>query len=263
VYISVHKVDELDRQVTGWRFNLYAGGGCTGAPIDSGETTDLEPAEILVREPGSYSVREKMQAGWTALGPVCQDVNVPSGSGDLELTFRNQRPAVAPTPTPGRRRISVFKLDADSGQGLAGWGIIVRTGPGCTGDRLGSDTTTFGSGEADDLYVSQFAPSVVYVEEVLQGGWEAVSPACQEVDFDLVPDGQTPVVTFRNRRVRGDVNCDGRCDAVDAALILQFDARLILSLPCQPNGDVDGNGRIDAVDASLLQQHVAGLFTIQ
>jgi hypothetical protein len=262
VYINVQKLDQLDRVVPEWHFNLHAGPGCMGASIYSAVTSDLEPAALQVRQPGSYSVREKMQDGWTALGPTCQDVNIPSGSPDVDLTFRNQRPAVAPTPTPGRRRISAVKLDADTGQGMAGWSIIVRDGPGCTGDQLGSDTTTFGSGEADDLYVSRFAPSVVYVQEVLQPGWEAVSPACQQLDFDLVPDGQVPVVTFRNKRVRGDVNCDGRRDAVDAALILQFDARLILALPCQPNGDVNNDGRIDAIDASILQQHIAGLFTI-
>jgi hypothetical protein len=57
----------------------------------------------------------------------------------------------------------------------------------------------------------------------------------------------------------GDVNCDGRVSAIDAALVLQYTARLIRSLPCQDNGDVNGDGLINSIDAQLILQRVAGL----
>jgi hypothetical protein len=57
----------------------------------------------------------------------------------------------------------------------------------------------------------------------------------------------------------GDVNCDGEVDSIDAALILQYGAGLIGSLPCQQNGDVNGDGSVDAIDAALVLQFVAGL----
>ncbi|MCH8025785.1 MAG: hypothetical protein IH866_03225 [Chloroflexi bacterium] len=57
----------------------------------------------------------------------------------------------------------------------------------------------------------------------------------------------------------GDANCDGNVDAIDAAFILQFSARLIDTLPCPDDGDVNGDGSIDPIDAALILQISAGL----
>jgi hypothetical protein len=57
----------------------------------------------------------------------------------------------------------------------------------------------------------------------------------------------------------GDVNCDGSVDAIDAALILQFVAGSIHSLPCEQNADVDDDSTTTAIDAALILQYVAGL----
>ncbi|MCH8950014.1 MAG: hypothetical protein IIB87_06515, partial [Chloroflexi bacterium] len=59
--------------------------------------------------------------------------------------------------------------------------------------------------------------------------------------------------------VRGDASCDGTVDAIDAALILQFDARLIVALSCEQNADTNRDGRVDAVDAALILQFIAGI----
>jgi hypothetical protein len=59
-------------------------------------------------------------------------------------------------------------------------------------------------------------------------------------------------------RVAGDVNCDGNVNSIDAALVLQFDAALIASLPCQ-NADVNADGATNAIDAALILQFDAGL----
>jgi len=56
----------------------------------------------------------------------------------------------------------------------------------------------------------------------------------------------------------GDVDCDGYINSIDAALILQFSAHLIKSLPCEAVADVNGNGKIDAVDAAIILQFKAG-----
>ena len=57
----------------------------------------------------------------------------------------------------------------------------------------------------------------------------------------------------------GDVNCDGMVSAVDAALVLQFNAGLSASVPCAAGADVNGDGDITSVDAALILQFTAGL----
>jgi hypothetical protein len=57
----------------------------------------------------------------------------------------------------------------------------------------------------------------------------------------------------------GDVNCDGAANSVDAALILQFGAALVVSLPCQHAADVSEDGVINSIDAALILQLEAGL----
>ncbi len=59
----------------------------------------------------------------------------------------------------------------------------------------------------------------------------------------------------------GNVNCDGAINAVDAALILQFGARLLANLPCQANGLINDDTRIDAIDAALVLQFIARLIS--
>jgi hypothetical protein len=57
----------------------------------------------------------------------------------------------------------------------------------------------------------------------------------------------------------GDVSCDGRVDPLDAVLVLQLVADLIVELPCPGVGDLSGDGVVDATDATLILQMSAGL----
>ena len=67
------------------------------------------------------------------------------------------------------------------------------------------------------------------------------------------------IVCSARTDILGDVDCDGEVTAIDAALILQLDAGIIGSLPCEQNADIDDDGRITSIDAALILQHVAGL----
>lgn len=53
---------------------------------------------------------------------------------------------------------------------------------------------------------------------------------------------------------RGDANCSGRANSIDALLILQFSAALIDELACPEAADVDGDGAVLSIDASLILQ---------
>jgi subtilisin family serine protease len=82
-------------------------------------------------------------------------------------------------------------------------------------------------------------------------------------------DSPTPTITRTPTRTRtptptprpplGDVNCDRRVNAIDAALILQRAAGLTSALPCLDYADLNRDGRADAIDAALILQFVAGL----
>jgi len=60
----------------------------------------------------------------------------------------------------------------------------------------------------------------------------------------------------------GDVNGDGKINAIDASLILQFDAKLIGETALNTAlADVSGDGKVNAIDASLILQYDAKLIT--
>ena len=55
-----------------------------------------------------------------------------------------------------------------------------------------------------------------------------------------------------------DVNCDSQVNSVDAALILQLDARLVSSLRCGVLADASRDGTINSIDAALILQLIGG-----
>ncbi|MEX0786807.1 MAG: dockerin type I repeat-containing protein [Dehalococcoidia bacterium] len=67
----------------------------------------------------------------------------------------------------------------------------------------------------------------------------------------------TPTPTPQARP--GDANCDGRVDARDAAVILQYSAGLSDLVLCLADADADGDGRVTALDALLVLHYVADL----
>ncbi len=64
---------------------------------------------------------------------------------------------------------------------------------------------------------------------------------------------------FMRLGIAGDVNGDDMANSIDAALILQFNAGLLGSLPCADGADVNGDGSITSIDAALVLQFSAGL----
>jgi hypothetical protein len=69
----------------------------------------------------------------------------------------------------------------------------------------------------------------------------------QTVDELMVTCGDEPIVA-------GDADCNGAVNSVDAALVLQYDARLLGELPCKSSADVNRDGSANAIDAALILQ---------
>ena len=75
----------------------------------------------------------------------------------------------------------------------------------------------------------------------------------------------TPTPTPTPTRPHGDVNKDGLVDSIDATLLLQWTAGLLLPHPgpgpqfLLASADVNEDSRVDAIDAVLILQFHAGL----
>lgn len=72
----------------------------------------------------------------------------------------------------------------------------------------------------------------------------------------------SPLVTHAGGAcgLRGDANCDGQVNSIDATFVLQDVAGLIDGVPAPFAADVNFNDVVDAVDAALILQFDAGLF---
>jgi len=81
---------------------------------------------------------------------------------------------------------------------------------------------------------------------------EATTPTATPTHTRTPPRTATPHIV-------GDADCNRKVGALDAAVVLQYDGGLIVSLPCPSTADVNGDGRVDALDALLILQFVAGL----
>jgi len=168
-----------------------------------------------------------------------------------------------PTPTLPIMNVALSKEDADTGQRLAGWELIAYRGLSCQGHpvddaRTGTEPVTLQLSAGDYSFL-----------ETMQPGWTNVTPLCQGIDLTSA-DG---ALIFRNRREatptatplpvpRGDANCDGVVNSIDALLVLQLSAGLLDSLGCQQQADVNVDGRANAIDAALILQFTAGLIDL-
>ena len=75
--------DDTLQPVPGWQMNLYTGEDCQGNPFDN-LTTDADGmVDFENLDPGTYSVEEKTQPGWNAVGPTCENVTLPGVAGTL------------------------------------------------------------------------------------------------------------------------------------------------------------------------------------
>jgi uncharacterized repeat protein (TIGR02543 family) len=87
---------------------------------------------------------------------------------------------------------------------------------------------------------------------------EGATPADTAVPT-ATPTPRPPQPTPTPNAWKGDVNCDGRINAIDAAYLLQYSAGRLGILPCAINADVNNDGWFNSIDSALILQYSAGL----
>lgn len=114
--------------------------------------------------------------------------------------------------------------------------------------------------------IDQFGPYDISIDRITdpKGAPLEIAPGSQtSVTLDVgdvcTPPGQLPTDDAVCSQDLGDVNGDGEVTALDAALILQYEAGLVDSLPCLDAADVNGDGTVDLEDAGLILQFVANV----
>jgi hypothetical protein len=69
----------------------------------------------------------------------------------------------------------------------------------------------------------------------------------------------TPTPTSTPATLTGDADCNRTVNSIDSAIILQYGAGLVGTLPCLGPADADHNGQVNSIDAAVILQYVAGL----
>ena len=172
--------------------------------------------------------------------------------------------------------IMKFEIDLD---GKTATGIPSRLCAG--GEMLGYDASLsleWRSGQLLDIYSEQISFSerrtlsavalfdgrvVTLIAPAVMFGDDAYHFVLQVNDQDDGGRDCAPNRGFYSTAQQlGDASCDSVVDSIDAALVLQFDARLIPELGCREVSDVDNNGTIGSIDAALILQLDAGLISV-
>lgn len=98
------------------------------------------------------------------------------------------------------------------------------------------------------------------------GAFNLVDTSFQDLEEALGPPTliNATIMCFAPQRsgpsfLIGDADCSSEMNSIDAALVLQFEAGLLESLPCEFQADVNADGTIDSRDALLILQTTAGL----
>ena len=112
---------------------------------------------------------------------------------------------------------------------------------------------------------SDLVPVLRVLADATPGGLLPVDAAVQSGSISCAEQGVVPAPgpepTDAPGELPGDANCDRSVNAIDAAVILQFDARLIGALPCEHAADVNEDGAVNAIDAAVILQVDAGLLS--
>ncbi len=187
-----------------------------------------------------------------------------SSADILDIQFDNQRNGV---PDDGDDDLTVggdgWFGDAHFEVTVGSWGMgdLVIHGAGSVGHAGGVNffeiSHPLNSGDPDDMAVRAGESLGVCVIYFWDGA--ATSNTSFPRDCHLGQNAQSLYAHLILALPTGDVDCDGDVDAVDAAIILQYDAGLLPALVSCAVPNANHDATVDAIDALLILQYVAGL----
>jgi hypothetical protein len=105
---------------------------------------------------------------------------------------------------------------------------------------------------------SELSVSIGVLADSTIGGLRPIGAVTAKGKITCLEAG-VPTPTPETPKLKGDVNCDGLVNAVDAALVLQLNAALAAGLLCEEHGDVNHDGEVSSIDAAIILQIDAGL----
>ncbi len=169
--------EETEEGLPDWEINLFDETGTT--LIESQLTDENGDYEFTGLCPGTYLVNETLQEGWELVSPE---------EGFFIVTVTEENPDQGPFDFVNRQingTIFGFKLDEETGEGLADWQINLFDETGTTL----IDTEVTGEDGSYDFSELEFGTYIV--NETLKEGWELVSP--EEGFFTVTLNEEDPV----------------------------------------------------------------------
>jgi uncharacterized repeat protein (TIGR01451 family) len=191
------KQDANEPGLAGWTIEVKdANGNFIGFAV----TDDQGKYCIVVPSPGTYTVSEQQQAGWTQTAPASGSYTVTVPPAHTDLNFGNQQ-------KEGKAEICIFKFEDKNGNGvrdfnplnpndpnneplLGGWQFNVSPAP--LPPATSPVTTLPGGG----ICFGVSAPGTYTITEIVLPGWTPTTPTTQTVTVPPSPVN----VFFGNKR---------------------------------------------------------------
>ena len=118
-----------------------------------------------------------------------------------------------------------------------------------------------------DVSIDVFSDASVGEPQPIDAGILTGSLTCSDAPPPPTPTTVVPTPTevpaeppaSEPDKLAGDADCDEDVDSIDAAHVLQFEARLLAEIACPDNADANHDGRVGSIDAAIILQTSAGL----
>ena len=176
---------------------------------------------------------------------------------ELSGTFTGQRKAgIEPPPFTPPDISGVWALELQGDIGGTCRVLVTQSGS----ELSWAEQACFGIGNMSGTILADGAFSVSRTPDAAFGG-TVTADGCT-ITGSWLSSGESGTFMGGQCGVLGDASCDGEVNSLDAALVLQFGAGLISSVPCAQDADVNRSGNIDSLDAALILQCGAGLTAI-